>query len=788
MLPKINYIDRVSVDRMHSTGPRLLPEIVALLYSATPVVVIATLINGAILAAVLWPYMNPVAASIWLALILLNAAARVGLHVFFRRHFDNLDDGRRWDTYLLINVLAAGLIWGSLPYVLYPMASLAHLTFIAFVLGGMCVGALSVYAAQLRVLFAFLLPALLPLIVRLSTMDTEVRHAMALMVTLFLVMISVTGWRTHRSIIDFLTMRQAHRLAEKNLRLADSAFETHDGILITDAEGKILRANRAMHTISGYSHEELNGRKPLFFARDVHAGKTTELQSALALDGRWRGEIMDRRKNGETFPLDVSLSTITDENGYITHYVAHCRDLTSHKRNEERILFHAHYDSLTELPNRRLLLDRLQQEQARAQRHHHKGAVLFINLDRFKSVNGLLGHAMGDALLKQVANRLQHAIRAEDSVARVAGDEFVVVLSELADEVGPAAQQARIIAQKINIALSRPYQLSGQKLHCAASIGIVLFPCAEQNCDAEELLRQADIAMYRAKQSGTSMIEFYEPGMQTLTQNFLALENDLRGALERRELALHYQPLVNSSGAIIGAEALLRWHHPLRGLISPADFIPIAEETGLILPIGQWVLHSACAELAKWQKAKRGGQTLTMAVNVSPRQFRQENFVTSVLGAVSQNQIPPRSLTLELTENMLIDDIEETAKKMHILSSNGIQLAIDDFGTGYSSLRYLKNLPLNALKIDQSFIRDITTDSGSAALVMSVISMANHLGLKVVAEGVESLAELDLLRQHGCQLYQGYYFSRPVAAENFARLLSTHNADDNLEEALLSPG
>ncbi len=786
MLPITKYFDRVSVAPIRSTNPQLHPDVVALLYSATPVVVIATLVNGVILAAVLWPYVNPVAAGIWLTLIVLNAAARVGLHMHFRKNPGELDNGRRWDTYLLINVLVAGLIWGSLPYVLYPATSLPHLTFIAFVLGGMCAGAVSVYAAQLRVFFAFLLPALLPLIVRLSTMDAEVHQSLALMVTLFMVMISVTGWRTHRSIIDFLTVRQAHRLAEKNLRLADSAFETHDGILITDADGKILRANRAMHTISGYSHKELNGRKPLFFASDVHAGKTTELQSALALDGRWRGEILDRRKNGESFPLDVSLSAITDENGYITHYVAHCRDLTNHKRNEERILFHAHYDSLTELPNRRLMLDRLQQELARAQRHHHRGAVLFINLDRFKSVNGLLGHAMGDALLKQVANRLLHAIRAEDSTARVAGDEFVVVLSELADEIGPAAQQARIIAQKISGALSRPYQLGGQKLHCAASIGIVLFPCTEQTSDAEELLRQADTAMYRAKQSGTSMIEFYEPGMQTLTQNFLALENDLRGALERRELALHYQPLVDSSGAIIGAEALLRWHHPLRGLISPADFIPVAEETGLILPIGQWVLNSACVQLAKWQTAKPNRQTFTMAVNVSPRQFRQENFVTSVLGAISQSGITPRSLTLELTENMLIDDIQETAEKMRTLSSNGVQLAIDDFGTGYSSLRYLKNLPLNVLKIDQSFIRDITTDSGSAAIVMSVISMAKHLGLKVVAEGVESVAELDLLKQHGCQLYQGYYFGRPVAADKFGELLSDPSDQDNIRGAPVS--
>lgn len=770
MLPITKYFDRVSIDWKRNQNPQLHQELVTLLYSATPVVVLATLVNSGILAAVLWPHVNPVVICIWLALIIFNSVVRIGLHILFRRSPVDLDTGTRWDTYLFINVLVAGLIWGSLPYVLYPASSLAHLTFIAFVLGGMCAGAVSVYAAQLRMLFAFLLPALIPLIVRLSTLDAEFRHSMALMVTLFLVMISITGWRTRRSIIKFLAVRLAHRLSEKDLRLAASAFETHDGIVITDAEGKILRANRAMYAITGYSHGELNGRKPTFFARDVHAGKMTELQSTLALDGRWRGEIQERRKSGETFPLDVSLSAVTGENGYITHYVAHCRDLTSHKRNEERILFHAHYDALTELPNRRLMLDRLQQELARTQRHNHKSAVLFINLDRFKSVNGLLGHAVGDALLKQVANRLLHAIRTEDTVARVAGDEFVILLSELANDANPAAQQARIVAQKISSALSRPYQLNGQKLHCTASIGIVLFPVAEQTSDAEELLRQAEIAMYRAKQSGTSVIEFYEPGMQALTQNFLVLENDLRGALERRELALHYQPLVNSSGAVIGAEALIRWHHPLRGLVSPADFIPIAEETGLILPIGQWVLNNACAQLAKWQATRGDTQTFTMAVNVSPRQFRQESFVTSVLDAIAQNGIPHNALTLELTEHMLINDIQETAKKMRILSTNGVQLAIDDFGTGYSSLRYLKNLPLNILKIDQSFIRDITTDAGSAAIVMSVISMAKHLGLKVIAEGVESLGELDLLKQHGCQLYQGYYFSGPVPGDEFTRL------------------
>ncbi len=398
MLPITKYFDRVSIDWKHNVDPRLHPDIVVLLYSATPVVVLATLGNAAILTTVLWPYVNPVTAFFWLALITLNAAARIGLHILFRRSPVDLDTRTRWDTYLFINVLIAGLIWGSLPYALYPANSLAHLTFIAFVLGGMCAGAVSVYAAQLKMLFAFLLPALIPLIVRLSTLDEAFRHSMALMVTLFLVMVSITGWRTHRSIITFLTVRQAHHLAEKDLRLAASAFETRDGILITDADGKIVRANRAMYAITGYSHKELDGRKPTFFARDVHAGKITELQTTLALDGRWRGEIQERRKNGETFPLDVSLSAITGENGYITHYVAHCRDLTNHKRNEERILFHAHYDTLTELPNRRLMLDRLQQELARAQRHNHKGAVLFINLDRFKSVNGLLGHAMGDVI------------------------------------------------------------------------------------------------------------------------------------------------------------------------------------------------------------------------------------------------------------------------------------------------------------------------------------------------------------------------------------------------------
>ena len=450
------------------------------------------------------------------------------------------------------------------------------------------------------------------------------------------------------------------------------------------------------------------------------------------------------------------------------------RNETDRKQAETRIEYLAYYDALTELPNRRLLLDRLEQNISRARRYGHFGAMLFLDLDRFKNINDSLGHPVGDALLKDVSKRLVQDLRAEDTVSRLGGDEFVMLLSDLGEDSTDAAAIAQQKAETIKVRLAEKYKIDGHELHVTPSIGVAMFPSSNDNYESgNDILRYADTAMYRAKDDGRDTIRFFLPSMQAAADNRLAVEKELRYALERDELSLFFQPQVNSKGEILGAETLARWKHPEKGFISPATFIPIAETTGLILPIGEWVLRCACEHLKAWND--RGLHIGHLAVNVSPRQFRQPNFINQVRTILIQTGADPSMLGLELTEGMVIDNIVDTIEKMQELKKLGIKLSIDDFGTGYSSLTYLKKMPLDILKIDQSFVRDIETDSNDAAIVEMIISMAMHLDLKVIAEGVETKFALNFLEDKGCPLYQGYLFSKPVPNEQFIKLLKIGN-------------
>ncbi|WP_303720394.1 EAL domain-containing protein [Malonomonas rubra] len=446
------------------------------------------------------------------------------------------------------------------------------------------------------------------------------------------------------------------------------------------------------------------------------------------------------------------------------------RDITERKQAEARIEYLAYFDALTELPNRRLLLDRLEQNISRARRHGHYGAMLFLDLDRFKNINDSLGHPIGDALLKEVSKRLTIDLRTEDTVSRLGGDEFVLLLSDLGTDPVNAAAIAQQKAENIQERLAQKYQISEHVLHVTPSIGVAMFPSGEGGTESgNDILRYADTAMYRAKDDGRDTIRFFLPSMQSAADERLAIEKELRYAMEKNELSLFFQPQVEQSGAIIGAETLLRWRHPEKGFISPTIFIPVAEATGLILPIGHWVLKTACKYLKKW--TDDGLPVKHLAVNVSPRQFRHPDFVHQVHAIFEETGADPSLLGLELTEGMVIDNVVDTIEKMQALKQLGIELSIDDFGTGYSSLAYLKQMPLDILKIDQSFVRDIASDANDAAIVDTIISMAAHLELKVIAEGVETEFELTFLAGKGCKMFQGYHFSRPVPDAEFTKQL-----------------
>ncbi len=557
---------------------------------------------------------------------------------------------------------------------------------------------------------------------------------------------------------------------ETELRISATAFESQESLLITDADGVILRVNKAFVESTGYTQEEVVGQTPRLLKSGRHdADFYRKMWDEVNRTGTWQGEIWDRRKNGEVYPKWLTISAVRGNDGVVTHYVGSHIDITERKAAEEQIRQLAFHDPLTRLPNRQLLLDRLKQSLVANARNGRNGALLFIDLDNFKTLNDTLGHLMGDLLLQQVAERLAKCVREGDTVARLGGDEFVVMLEDMSEQAIEAAEQAEAVGKKVLAALSLPHQLDANIFRSSGSIGATVFGGGTQ--EAEELLKQADIAMYQAKKVGRNTLRFFDHKMQDAINARAALEDELHQALERRQFRLHYQIQVDHSGRAFGAEALIRWMHPTRGLVSPAQFIPLAEETGLILPIGIWVLENACAQVKAWAGAELT-RSLVLAVNISARQFHQDDFVEQVRAAVQRHAINPNLLKLELTESMLLEDIEDTIATMNALKAIGVRLSLDDFGTGYSSLQYLKRLPLNQIKIDQSFVRDIATDANDAAIVQTIIAMAETLGLEVIAEGVETEGQHEFLNLRGCHAFQGYLFGKPTSVEQFETSLA----------------
>jgi diguanylate cyclase (GGDEF)-like protein/PAS domain S-box-containing protein len=567
-----------------------------------------------------------------------------------------------------------------------------------------------------------------------------------------------------------------HKKAEAELRIAATAFESQESMMITDANGVILRVNQAFTETTGYTAEEVVGQTPRMLKSGRHdANFYRAMWESIHRTGTWQGEIWDRRKNGEVYPKWLTISAVKGDDGVVTHYVGSHIDITERKVAEEKVQHLAFYDPLTDLPNRRLLMDRLQQALASSARRSRQGALLIIDLDNFKTLNDTLGHDVGDALLQQVAQRLLPCVREGDTVARLGGDEFVVVLENLSEYALEAAAQTEAIGEKILTTLNQLYKLgtaghrtTGRWWRTTTSIGATLF--IGHQSSIEELMKQADIAMYQAKKAGRNTLRFFDPQMQEVINDRVSLERELLKALEQQQFQLYYQIQMDSSHRPLGAEALVRWNHPERGLISPAQFIPLAEETGLILPIGQWVLETACAQIKAWERNEQT-RDLVLAVNVSPREFRQAAFVAQLQAVIQRHGINPQLLKLELTESLLLEDMEETIATMNALNEIGVQFSLDDFGTGYSSLQYLKQLPLDQLKIDQSFVRDITTDTSDKEIVRTIIAMARSLNLDVIAEGVETEEQRQLLMESGCTRHQGYLFSKPVPIEQFETLL-----------------
>lgn len=568
---------------------------------------------------------------------------------------------------------------------------------------------------------------------------------------------------------------QKHK--DDDLRISATAFETQNGIMITDSDGIILRVNKSFTRICGYEAEDAIGQTPKL----LNSGRQSEsfyqdMWNHLKEKHFWQGEIWNKHKNGNVFLEWLTITAVLDSHSRVTHYVANFSDITERQLNQDKIEKLAFYDALTNLPNRRLLKERLDQAVRYTKRTNQCGALFFLDLDNFKTLNDSKGHMVGDILLQQVAERLKKTVREVDTIARLGGDEFVILLENLGECKVDAIHQSEKVALTVLEAFNAPFILEEYSHHSSPSIGVeIVHP---NNNGADAILAHADLAMYQAKKQGRNTVRFFNPKMQIDIEEMAELQSELRQALANNDLELYYQPQVDQYTHIIGAEALIRWHHSTRGFISPAEFIPMAEKSGLIIPLGDFVILTACQTLVNWSN-QPAMQHIKLSVNVSAKQFAEPNFATKVKNVLSVTAANPNNLKLELTESLVVADVENTIKTMNELRDIGIRFSMDDFGTGHSSLSYIKRLPLSQLKIDQSFVRDLNTDADDAAIVKTIIAMSNTLNLEVVAEGVETAEQKAFLKDNQCYIYQGYLFSRPLPLDGFENLVNTtHEIND----------
>ena len=742
----------------------------------------------------------------WLVLMIAVSLYRTILVIFWRRHNESESESAissilLWRRKFRIWLIVSGMVWGMSSVLLFPVGDTLHQAFLSFVLAGLSAGAVTSLSADRLSVLSFLPLTLIPLIIRFGMESSEISLSMSVMITLFLIVVSQNASRVRRTLHENIRLRieavareqmvkdGEESLKQLNQNLEQVVAERTDALgesearfrflfeqmavgvaQIHTATGRFMRVNQKYVDIIGYTPAEilLLDFQSITVADDLDAD-LVNMERLKA--GEIREFEMEKRlihKDGKTIWVKLTVSPMWVRGATPDCHIAVIQDITVHKQAQEQIHQLAFYDPLTGVPNRRLFLDRLQQAQIHGTRHKTYCAILFIDLDYFKIINDTRGHDVGDLLLIEVAKRLRDSLRTGDTVARLGGDEFVVTIEGLNEDPLQAAAQARDIGEKILASITQPFRLREFEYHGSSSIGIRLFH--DNQVSMDDLLKHADTAMYQAKTAGRNTLCFFDPSMQVALEVRTAMATELREAITRQQFNLHYQRQVNAQGAVIGAEVLLRWQHPERGMISPMVFIPIAEETGLIVPLGKWVLQMACAQLRRWEN-DASTCNFRLAVNISARQFRQLDFVDEILEVLTETGADPRKLKLELTESLVLQDIAHSIEKMDELCNVGIRFSLDDFGTGHSSLTYLKRLPLEQIKIDQSFIRDIITDASDAVIVRTIIVMCNALAMEVIAEGVETEEQQTFLARNGCVIYQGYLFGKPMPIEEFQKLI-----------------
>jgi len=754
------------------TIEKIAVEQTRMLYEYALMPIIVSVLAAALLVVNLWVEIDHVVLLCWLSAIAIVALFRMRLLTVYKSEESVVEKNDYWHLRFLIGIYLSASLWGFSSFLILPDNNLSLQIVYFMVLVGMAAGGVSSLCPSFRAVAGFLTLILFPLILKLLLFMTWPTILKAFLVFLFWYVTVSGSKKINLNIRENIELRQRSITRERILKLSEERYRhifsnAPLGILQYDAEGRIIDCNDELVRILGSAKELLIGLNMLTRLENPELLGAIR-KSITTGEGYFEGDYTSVTGN-KTTPVRAFFKTILRSDTGISGGIGIVEDFTEKKESEQLIKYHASYDILTGLPNRRLFMDYLGSEISRAERHNYFGALFYLDIDSFKTINDSLGHSVGDEFLIVVASRLNEFIRKEDVASRMGGDEFTVVFTELGSTSQEAASKARTIAEELNICLSSPCKVGARELQSTVSIGISLFPKDDKGVD--DILKQADTAMYRAKAAGRNEICFFLPSMQQAADEKLHISTELRHALKQDKLFFCFQPQVDISGKLMGAEALLRWRHPEKGMIPPDVFISIAEETGLMQDIGQWVLQKACLKIKEWSDNGLLKADQSVSINVSGIEVASPDFVFHVSRIIKETGVDPCQLGLELTESSLVTTGKDIVTKMMKIRELGVKFSVDDFGTGYSSLNYLKNLPLHTLKIDRSFVSDINTSKENVVLVDTIIMMANNLGLEVVAEGIETKEELHYLHSRGCLVYQGYFFSKPLEEEPFVDVL-----------------
>jgi len=760
-------------------------EIVRMLYESNTRSLIAAVLVAVMLVYIQSGVINNSILLNWSVLFLTVYGARQVISRAYYRQESRDQNASLWLNRFRIATTGCGLVWGLAGYFFYQSADISYQSFLIFVLVGVSGGAIAVYAidsvtAKLFVggLYLLTLPSFL---VEATTLSI----AMALMLALYIIYVSIAGASLANKLLENILLRYATNQQQETLNALAQRQRLHIdltpmGVIEWDAEFKITSWNAAAAKNFGYSSDEALHRHIEFIMPLSEKKNMIEMMHSLFEEGEVKkSQRKCLHKDGDIIYCEWYFTPLKNTEGKVIGLATLVQDITELQKSQEEIHYLAYYDLLTNLPNRRLLMDRLQQALIASKRSKKYAAVLFIDLDNFKNLNDMQGHATGDLLLQEVAQRLVKAVREKDTISRFGGDEFVLILQDLGLENSQAVESCRVVVNKIIATINRPYTLENRDYRTSSSIGACLF--LGEELDISEILKRADTAMFQAKQAGRNDMKFFDETLQPMIEFRASLESDLRGAEFNVELLPYYQFQVDQQQQVTGAELLLRWLHPVHGIISPLEFIPIAEESNLINEIGHSVLQHACKQINAWQ-AHENTRHLILSINISARHFSQVDFVEEVANALQSYNCPANLLRLELTESLMLKSVEDIADKMHLLRDVGVLLSLDDFGTGYSSLSVLRRFPLDELKIDRSFVSNILTNRDDAVIMQTIIAMGKNLNLEVIAEGVETVEQMAFLRESGCLKYQGYLYGRPMPIAEFEKQLTLRQQSQNEAE------